>query len=94
MLRLPTLAASAATATFVVLTPAAQAASLNAADVLRLSNAATAGDLVSSREIEGRTYVGGNLSGNTIQVGFKRVAPSLFDKLIVVGSSSIGTINA
>jgi len=94
MLRFSMTVASAAAAAVLTVAPAAHAAPLSAVDVLRLFNAATAGNLVSSQEIEGRAHVGGNLSGNTIQVGFKGVAPSLFDELIVVGSSSIGTINA
>ncbi len=94
MLRMSPTAASAITAAAIAFAPAAHAAPLSAIEVLTLFNAATAGNLVSNQEIEGRAYVGGNLTGNTLQVGFKDVTPSDFDELIVAGSSSIGTINA
>lgn len=67
---------------------------LSATEVLTLFNAVTEGNLSSSQEIEGRVYVGGNLTGGTMQVGFKGVTPSDLDELIVKGSSDIGVINA
>lgn len=94
MLRLTMTAASAFTAAALALSPAAHAAPLSAAEVLTLFNAVTEGNLNSSQEIEGRVYVGGNLTGGTLQVGFNGVTASDLDELIVKGSSNIGTINA
>ncbi|PWR02233.1 hypothetical protein DKT77_13175 [Meridianimarinicoccus roseus] len=87
-------AATAATALTIAFSAPASAAPLSAAEVLSLFNGVTAGDMSSSQEVEGRLYVGGNLTGNTLQVGFKDVTPSDLDELIVVGDSTIGTINA
>lgn len=73
---------------------AAQAAPMSAAEILGLFNGVTQGDFISSQEVEGRLYVGGNLTGGTLQVGFKDVPASPLDELIVEGNSNIGTINA
>lgn len=72
---------------------AAVSAPLTVEETFRPFNAVTAGDFRSSQEVEGRLYVGGNLTGNTIQVGFNGVAPSPLDEAIVRGSTTIGTIN-
>lgn len=94
MLRMSLTTASAITAATLALSPAAHATPLSAVEVLALFNAATEGNLSSSQEIEGRVYVGGNLSGSTLQVGIRGVAASDFDELIVKGSSNIGKIDA
>lgn len=89
-----TCAAVAAVSSSLAFATAGHAASLSASELLSLFNGVTQGDMTSNQEVEGRLYVGGNLSGNSLQVGFKDVAPSALDELIVVGNSTINTINA
>lgn len=88
-LALPTVLAAAA------LSPAgtASAAGLSVQDAFTLFKGISQGNFNSNQEVEGRLYVGGSLSGSTIQVGFTLVVPSSYDDLIVNGSTSIGTIN-
>lgn len=71
----------------------ALAAPMTVQEAFYTFNGVTEGDFNSSQEVEGRLYVGGNLTGGTIQVGFKNVTPSPLDELIVQGSTTIGTIN-
>lgn len=83
-----------ATAASLAFTGGAHAAPLAAAEVLNLFNGVTEMNMNASQEVEGRLYVGGDLTGNSIQVGFKDVTPSTLDELIVVGDSTINTLNA
>ncbi len=64
-------------------------------DVLREWNLVVLGDLQSSSEVEGRTFVGGNLSGNSSNYNIKAAKPSTNGQpgLTVVGNVIGGTKN-
>ena len=64
-------------------------------DVLREWNLVVLGDLQSSSEVEGRTFVGGNLSGNSSNYNIKASTPSTNGQpgLTVVGNVIGGTKN-
>jgi choice-of-anchor A domain-containing protein len=68
----------------------ADAAPLSIAELLHQFNVVTTGDFQSSSEVEGRTYIGGNLISNTssnYNVFGSGVTPSSdYDELIVAGS--------
>ncbi|HWK36533.1 choice-of-anchor A family protein, partial [Sphingomonas sp.] len=83
-------AAIAATAT-----SAAFASPVVGTDALREWNLIVLGDLTSSSEVEGRTFVGGNLSGNSSNYQISTPAPSPTGQpgLIVVGDVTGGTKN-
>lgn len=83
-----------ATLALFVSADASFAASLTVGETFALFNGVTNGNFNSSQEVEGRLYVGGDLTGNSVQVGFNGVAASDLDELVVVGDSTIGTINA
>ncbi|MEO0829655.1 MAG: collagen-binding domain-containing protein [Pseudomonadota bacterium] len=84
----------AATAALVVFTGAAgQAATLSVEELLSQYNGITSGDYFSQQEVEGRLYVGGNLTGSTIQTGFKQPLPAgAEENVVVVGDATIGAI--
>ncbi|OSP56717.1 hypothetical protein BV911_01845 [Pseudoruegeria sp. SK021] len=56
-------------------------------------NGVTESNFNSNQEVEGRLYVGGDLTGSTLQVGITPPVSSSYDALVVNGQSSIGTIN-
>lgn len=64
-------------------------------DALREWNLIVLGDLTSSSEVEGRTFVGGNLDGNSSNYQIKTPAASSYDipGLTVVGDVTGGTKN-
>ncbi|MCW3838014.1 choice-of-anchor A family protein [Sphingomonas canadensis] len=64
-------------------------------DALRTWNLVVLGDLESSSEVEGRTFVGGNLNGNSsnYQIGTPTPAANETPGLIVVGDVNGGTKN-
>jgi choice-of-anchor A domain-containing protein len=64
-------------------------------DALREWNLIVLGDLTSSSEVEGRTFVGGNLDGNSSNYQIKTPAPSTYETpgLTVVGNVTGGTKN-
>ncbi len=84
---------SGAIAIAVGLAGSASASTLGPFEILQQYNLVTAGDVVSTQEVEGRAYVGGNLSGSGFQVDFKPTAASDFADLIVIGDSSVPNIN-
>jgi choice-of-anchor A domain-containing protein len=69
------------------------AASLSVEDLLHTYNGVTSGNFNSSQEVEGRLYVGGNLTGSTIQTGFVPLQPGPVQNVVVSGNTTIGTIN-
>jgi choice-of-anchor A domain-containing protein len=71
----------------------ASAATFGPFEILSQYNLVTAGDVVSTQEVEGRAYIGGNLSGSGFQVDFQPTAASDFADLIVIGDSSVPNIN-
>jgi choice-of-anchor A domain-containing protein len=64
-------------------------------DALKEWNLIVLGDLTSSSEVEGRTFVGGNLSGNSSNYQIRNVPPSTYavPGLTVVGNVLGGTKN-
>ncbi len=83
-----------ATAAAIGLPGAASATALNAWELLNQFNVITTGDLDTNQDIEGRAYVGGNLSGGAKQVNSMGTAPaSQFDHLVVVGNVTGGNLN-
>lgn len=64
-------------------------------DVLRTWNLVVLGDLTSSSEVEGRTFVGGNLNGNSSNYQIQPLPPSSSGTpgLTVVGDVNGGTKN-
>ncbi|MBB3911028.1 choice-of-anchor A family protein [Sphingomonas desiccabilis] len=64
-------------------------------DALKEWNLIVLGDLTSSSEVEGRTFVGGNLDGNSSNYQIKTPPPSSYDTpgLIVVGDVTGGAKN-
>lgn len=87
---LPMLVASTA-----FLSTAAFAAPIAGTDALREWNLVVLGDLQSSSEVEGRTFVGGNLTGNSSNYQIRTPAPSATGQpgLTVVGDVTGGTKN-
>lgn len=87
------LLAAAALATILAL-PAA-ASPVTGVDALKEWNLIVLGDLTSSSEVEGRTFVGGNLDGNSSNYQIKTPAPSSYDipGLTVVGDVRGGAKN-
>lgn len=71
-----------------MLPASAFAAPIIGTDALRAWNLVVLGDLSSDSEVEGRTFVGGNLSGNSSNYGIKPLTPSSFSQpgLTVVGN--------
>ena len=75
----------------VVLFPVAgTAATMDATDLLRQYNLITSDNVVSQQEVEGHAYIGGNLSGNTVQFDFKHadVPDSGLAEVVVLGDNS------
>lgn len=73
----------------IALTPplAAQTATITGIDALREWNLVVLGNLESSSEVEGRTFVGGNLTGNSSNYGIRALAsPNGQPGLTVVGN--------
>lgn len=64
-------------------------------DALRTWNLVVLGDLTSSSEVEGRTFVGGDLNGNSsnYQIGTPAPSDAVMAGLIVVGNVNGGTKN-
>ena len=88
--------ATFAAAAFVAIAAApALASNVAGADILREWNLVVLGDLVSSSEVEGRTFVGGDLSGNSSNYNIQPVAPSANGQpgLTVVGNVNGGHKN-
>lgn len=73
----------------------AAAATVVGTDALKEWNLIVLGDLTSGSEVEGRTFVGGNLSGNSSNYQIRNPAPSSYDwpGLTVVGNVTGGTKN-
>ncbi len=72
----------------------AHAALVAGTDALRTWNLVVLGDLTSSSEVEGRTFVGGNLNGNSSNYQIKPATGTPGDPgLIVVGNVTGGTKN-
>lgn len=71
------------------------AQSISGIDALREWNLIVLGDLTSSSEVEGRTFVGGNLGGNSSNYQIRTPASSAYGTpgLIVVGDVLGGTKN-
>lgn len=63
--------------------------------MLQQYNLITKGDVSSSQEVEGNVYIGGNLSGSTMQVGFVKgdVPDSNLAELVVLGDSTVSYLN-
>ncbi|QWC57226.1 choice-of-anchor A family protein [Erythrobacter sp. 3-20A1M] len=87
--------AMASVAVTLLATPAAAAPVITGTDAMREWNLIVLGDLKSSSEVEGRTFVGGNLNGNSSNYQIKQVAPSSNGTpgLTVVGDVNGGTKN-
>jgi choice-of-anchor A domain-containing protein len=77
------------------LSVAAEAAPVAGTNALREWNLVVLGDLRSSSEVEGRTFVGGNLTGNSsnYQIKAPAASPSGQPGLTVVGNVTGGTKN-
>ncbi len=74
--------------------PHAQAASLSALEILQQFNVVSLGDMTASSNIQGRTFVGGNLSGNSADFQVRTPSnPSTFGALTVDGDISGGAKN-
>jgi len=73
----------------------ADSAMIAGTDVLRTWNLVVLGDLTSSSEVEGRTFVGGNLSGNSSNYQIQPIAASSTGTpgLTVVGDVNGGSKN-
>ncbi|MGR3322076.1 MAG: collagen-binding domain-containing protein [Pseudooceanicola sp.] len=70
------------------------AAPLSVHDLLTQYNAVSLGDLRSSQHIEGRVYVGGNLTGANISAAYAAPLPaSSHPDIVVRGDATIGTLN-
>lgn len=77
---------AAAVAAFLSVPLVAQATSVTGIDALREWNLVVLGNLESSSEVEGRTFVGGNLSGNSSNYGIRSTtSPNGQPGLTVVG---------
>ncbi|MGY6635410.1 MAG: choice-of-anchor A family protein [Alkalilacustris sp.] len=88
------IAAGALATTSALASAPASAASLGVAELLSTFNVVTEGNLqVQSQEIEGRAYVGGNLTGGTVQFGIRNVPGGADDVVIVRGNLAVATIN-
>ena len=88
MNRLLLSAGIAAAALFAAMPASAQ--SIAGLDALRTWNLVVLGDLTSSSEVEGRTFVGGNLNGNSSNYQIGNPAPS---PLGVPGLTVVGDVN-
>ncbi|MGH6633628.1 MAG: collagen-binding domain-containing protein, partial [Sphingopyxis sp.] len=74
-------------ATALTLPALAQSKAITGIDALREWNLVVLGNLESSSEVEGRTFVGGNLSGNSSNYGIRATtSPSGQPGLTVVGN--------
>ncbi|MEO1308666.1 MAG: collagen-binding domain-containing protein [Pseudomonadota bacterium] len=72
----------------------AQAGTVDVEDILSTYNGVTSGDFNSSQEVEGRLFVGGNLTGTQIQTGFVSQLPAGPDQnVVVLGDTTIGKIS-
>ncbi len=85
----------AATALTIALAVPARAQSVTSTDALRQWNLIVLGDLQSSSEVEGRTFVGGDLTGNSsnYQIGTPATSSLGIPGLTVVGDVVGGTKN-
>lgn len=80
------LALTTATAAALALPVLAQTSSITGIDALREWNLVVLGNLESSSEVEGRTFVGGNLTGNSSNYGIRSTtSPNGQPGLTVVG---------
>lgn len=83
----PFLAAATFAAAALTAPLAAQTATITGIDALREWNLVVLGNLDSSSEVEGRTFVGGNLTGNSSNYGTRAAAsPKGLPGLTVVGN--------
>ncbi len=82
--------AIALVATAALSTAPAQAQSIAGLDALRTWNLVVLGDLTSSSEVEGRTFVGGDLNGTSSNYQIRTPAASTFD---VPGLTVVGDVN-
>jgi choice-of-anchor A domain-containing protein len=80
----------AVAALFGLLTASAHAAPLTALEVLQQFNLVTLGDAASSSHVDGRAYIGGNLSGNNAVMGMHpdTVPKSNYTALTVRGNAA------
>lgn len=70
------------------------AATLSATEILHQFNVVTFGDMTSNGDIEGRAYVGGNMTGGGQIINSRGKAPaSDYDELVVRGNVTGGTVN-
>lgn len=75
----------------------AQAASLDATQLLQQYNLITIGDVYSTQEVEGNVYIGGNLDGSTMQADFVQgyePDASLADVVILGDQNAILNLDA
>ncbi|MBM7067583.1 choice-of-anchor A family protein [Actibacterium sp. 188UL27-1] len=71
-----------------------QAASVDVEQILTIYNAVSSGDFNSQQEVEGRLYVGGDLTGSQIQTGFVADLPNGPNQnVVVLGNATIGKIS-
>jgi PEP-CTERM putative exosortase interaction domain len=73
---------------------AAQAASLNAVELLQQYNLIVKGDMYSTQEVEGNVYIGGSLTGSTLQVALVEapVPDAGLANLVILGDNEV-TLN-
>lgn len=71
----------------------ASAGVLHPYEILAQYNLVAAGDVATTQEVEGRAYIGGNLSGSGFQVDYVPTAASDYADLIVIGDSTVPNIN-
>ncbi len=81
-----------ALAAAIVAAPAASA-TLSVESLLGTYNAVTSGDFRSNQEVEGRLYVGGNLTGNAVQTGLRTLPAGPAQNVVVKGNATIGKIS-
>lgn len=69
----------------------AQAASLSAVELLQQYNLITKGDVYSTQEVEGNVYIGGNLTGSTLQAAFVKasVPDSGLANIVILGNNGV-----
>jgi choice-of-anchor A domain-containing protein len=93
--RFVSLFVSGASAALLATSAFADSGMIAGTDVLRTWNLVVLGDLNSSSEVEGRTFVGGNLNGNSSNYQIQPLAPSSTGTpgLTVVGDINGGTKN-
>lgn len=71
----------------------ALAAPLTVEEMLAAYNGISIGNFNSTQEVEGRLYVGGNLTGSAVQVAFASPSEPIAN-LVVLGNSTVGVIGS